>query len=75
MGNGPLTTKHNMSKHIILIAIYLSFAALPGAADEQTKSPDFNENGTVDISLLNHPGGLMPKRILTNIAVGKMECS
>ena len=48
MGNGPLTT--NMSKHIILIAIYLSFVALPGAADEQTKSPDFNENGTVDFA-------------------------
>lgn len=30
------------------MAIYLSFAALPSAADEQTKSPDFNENGTVD---------------------------
>ena len=37
-----------MSKHIILIAIYLSFAAMPCAADEQTKSPDFNNNGTVD---------------------------
>ena len=37
-----------MSKHIILIAIYLSFAAMPCVADEQTKSPDFNENGTVD---------------------------
>ena len=39
-----------MSKHIILIAIYLSFAALPGTADEQTKNPDFNENGTVDFA-------------------------
>ena len=38
-----------MSKHIILIAIYLSFAAMPCAADEQTKSPDFNNNGTVDL--------------------------
>ena len=37
-----------MSKYSILIAIYLSFAAMPCVADEQTKSPDFNENGTVD---------------------------
>ena len=37
-----------MSKYIILMAIYLSFGAMPCAADEQTKSSDFNDNGTVD---------------------------
>ena len=37
-----------MARYITLIAIYLSFSAMPCAADEQAKSPDFNNNGTVD---------------------------
>ncbi len=37
-----------MAKHVALIAIYL--AIMPGQTDAQTKSPDFNDNGTVDFA-------------------------
>ena len=39
-----------MAKHVILIASYLSLAIIPGLTDAQTKSPDFNDNGTVDFA-------------------------
>ena len=39
-----------MVKHIILIASYLSLAIIPSLTDAQTKSPDFNNNGTVDFA-------------------------
>ena len=37
-----------MAKHVVLIAIYL--AIMPGLIGAQTKSPDFNDNGTVDFA-------------------------
>ena len=37
-----------MAKHVVLIAIYL--AIMPGLTGAQTKSPDFNDNGTVDFA-------------------------
>lgn len=39
-----------MAKHVALIASYLSLAIIPGLTDAQTKSPDFNDSGTVDFA-------------------------
>ena len=39
-----------MAKHVVLIASYLSLVIIPGLTDAQTKSPDFNDNGTVDFA-------------------------